>query len=82
MACATACVLSPECHLPEVAGAGAGIEVSLQPPDIAAALTRYLEDPEAARIAGQRGRALVEDQFTWTQIAGALELLYLGVLDD
>lgn len=80
MACATPCVVSDQCHLPELAHAGGGIEVELSPPAIASAIEHYLDAAQRRTKAGQRGRALVESTFTWPRIARAIEDMYYHLL--
>ncbi|MCE7974021.1 MAG: glycosyltransferase [Leptolyngbya sp. PLA1] len=69
MACARPVVVSDACHFPEVASAGAGHVVSLDPAAVAHSLCAVLGDPGGAREMGLRGRELVESKFTWPVIA-------------
>ena len=62
-------VISDACHFPEVASHGAGVVTSLDPSEIAAALSRVLEDQEGVRKMGAAGQHLVRTQYTWDQIA-------------
>jgi glycosyltransferase involved in cell wall biosynthesis len=64
-ALASACptILTANCHLPEVAEAGAGIEVEPRPSQIANAIVRLLSDEGLRRAIGERGRALARERF-------------------
>ena len=50
------------------------------PPELAAAITRLLEDGPLARSFGLRGRKRVEDHFSWTAIAKKTKDMYLEAL--
>ena len=76
LALGTPVVVSRDCHFPEVSEVGAGIETSLEPPDIAAALSRMLGDDAFRASAGAAGAALVRDRFTWPRIAAQTIALY------
>lgn len=65
-------VLTPDCHLPEVAAAGAGIETRSDAASIAAALRRLLSDDAFARALGERGRQLAGDRFGWRSVGEAM----------
>lgn len=69
MACGTAVAISRECHLPEVEALGAGKVFERTPEGLAAALEWLLENPDSARAMGERGRALVEERYTWPRVA-------------
>lgn len=79
LACRTPVVLSDACHFPEVAEAGVGRVVPLTPDAVADALAAVVADP-AARAMGDRGRALVEKQYTWERVAEQTIDLYHSVL--
>lgn len=69
LACRLPVVISPYCHFNEVAEAGAGEVVELDPKAIAGALSRLVSDASLRHQAGEAGRALVLDHFTWPEIA-------------
>lgn len=69
LACRTPCVISRECHFPEVAESNSGFVVELRPDEIAAALQRVLNDDALRAAMGDRGRDLVQTRFTWQAIA-------------
>jgi glycosyltransferase involved in cell wall biosynthesis len=69
LACGIPAVISDACHFPEVAEAGAGHVVPLEPARIADALLSILRDPAARQRMGAAGRALVISRFTWPAIA-------------
>src|SRR5207247_801375 len=69
LACRTPAVVSEACHFPEVAAAGAGAVVPLDPGRVAAALVTVLADPAARIRAGEAVRPLVAVAFTWPAVA-------------
>jgi glycosyltransferase involved in cell wall biosynthesis len=69
MAMGTPVVISPECHFPEVAEAGAGLIPSLDPPAIADALLQMLADAPLRNRASVAAKQLVADHYTWPYIA-------------
>jgi glycosyltransferase involved in cell wall biosynthesis len=76
MACARPVVLSPECHFPELAARGAGLEVALTRRDWAAALVALLTDPDRRASMGGHARRLVDDRYAWRVIAARVERVY------
>jgi poly(glycerol-phosphate) alpha-glucosyltransferase len=74
-------LMTPACHLPE--GARAGAAMMAEPS--AASLTSALEmifasAPAELEAMGARGRALVEDSFQWPAVASRLVAVYEWVL--
>jgi glycosyltransferase involved in cell wall biosynthesis len=69
-------ILSPECYLPEVAASGAGVEVEPETESLAGALRAVLPDAERRAVMGAAARRLVNERFTWSQIAAQLETVY------
>jgi poly(glycerol-phosphate) alpha-glucosyltransferase len=67
--------MSAACNLPAGFAAGAAIEVVPEPEPLAAALAEHLARPDLAEI-GSRGRALVEERFSWASVAGRLAAVY------
>ncbi len=62
--------LSPGCHLPEAAAAGAGVVLDgLDGRAIADVLGPLLADSDLRRAMGDRGRRLVLGRFTWDSVA-------------
>jgi glycosyltransferase involved in cell wall biosynthesis len=81
MAAQTPVVVTPEVGLAEdVRRAHAGIVVGSQPREIANAINTLLQDPDARREMGERGRRAVEDRFTWPRIAAEMEAHYARLL--
>jgi glycosyltransferase involved in cell wall biosynthesis len=62
-------VISRECHFPEVTEAGAGIETSLEPRDVAEGVSRMLSEPTLRVESGRAGARLIRERFTWPRIA-------------
>ncbi|MDQ8209155.1 glycosyltransferase [Coraliomargarita sp. SDUM461003] len=70
-------VLTPACNLPEGFSAGAAISVDPVVGSIFEGFLELLELPDSERLAmGASARALVEDQFTWSQIAREMQTVY------
>ena len=80
-ALASACptILTPGCYMPEVARAGAGIEVESDPAAVAAAIARLLSDDVFRRNMGQRGRELAREQFDWRAVGRRMHALCCDV---
>ncbi len=77
------CLLTPGCHLPEAAAAGAALEVEPNREALATALAALMELPEPQRQAmGATGRALVEARFSWERVAADTAALYRWLNGD
>ncbi len=62
---------------------GSGLRVDpTNPEEIAAAITRLLDDPAAANVMGQRGAAAVQERFSWEPEAERLVTLYQHILGE
>jgi poly(glycerol-phosphate) alpha-glucosyltransferase len=74
-------LMTPECNLPVGAQFGAAVEIGSAPEAIAAGLRRLfsMTDAERTRM-GNAGRALVEDRYAWTGVAGEMLAIYQWVL--
>jgi glycosyltransferase involved in cell wall biosynthesis len=70
-------IVTPGCHLPEVAERGAGLEVEREVEPLAGALRTLLNDAGLRAQMGAAGRALVSEKFTWEAVAAQLEAVYL-----
>jgi poly(glycerol-phosphate) alpha-glucosyltransferase len=76
-------LMTPQCNLPVGFEAGAAHRIEPAPESIAAGLRAVMTATPAERAAmGRRGRALVEDRYTWSQIARSLRAVYRWVLDE
>jgi glycosyltransferase involved in cell wall biosynthesis len=77
LAVATPVVVTPEVGLAEeVQRAECGFVASGTPQEIAAAIGRLLDDATLRRAMGERGRAMVEQRFTWPRAAAEMEAQY------
>jgi glycosyltransferase involved in cell wall biosynthesis len=77
LACRLPVVITTACHFPELAEAGGGIVVEPTAPDVTRGLRSVLERFPAERMElGQKGRALVERNYTWEQQAQRLANVY------
>lgn len=80
LGCRRPVVVSEEVYIwREIKEAEAGIVVPCRAGDLEEAIVYLLDNPELARIMGERGRSLVESRFTWDAAAKQLEDLYFKV---
>lgn len=74
-------IVTPEVGLAaDVEAAGAGLVCAGDPPSIAAALRKVLDGGDERELMGRRGRALVEERFTWDRVAAEMENAYACLL--
>ncbi len=77
LACRLPALVTTACHFPELAGAGGGIVVAPTANGVTRGLRDLLERSPAQRAElGRRGRALVEQNYTWDQQAQRLASVY------
>jgi poly(glycerol-phosphate) alpha-glucosyltransferase len=74
-------LMTPECNLPEGITAGAALEIKSDAMSIADGLGKLfaLSNKERSRI-GNNGRQLVEERFTWAQVAAQMQSVYAWIL--
>jgi poly(glycerol-phosphate) alpha-glucosyltransferase len=73
-------VMTPGCNLPEGPARHAALEVEPTPEEVADGLLTLCQmDPEERRAMGDRGRALVEERFTWPRVAEHMYDVYQWV---
>ncbi|MDB4907228.1 MAG: hypothetical protein JWO05_2012 [Gemmatimonadetes bacterium] len=63
----------------EVESARAGLVVPREADALAAAIARLVRNPVEGGAMGGRGRALVEERFSWAAAASSLQTLYSGI---
>jgi glycosyltransferase involved in cell wall biosynthesis len=84
MACATPLVVSRAGAIPEVTGPH-GLCADLVTPgdvgELTAALEALLDDPDRRAEYGARGRARVEELFSWRAVAEQVAAAYQDVID-
>lgn len=74
-------LMTGECNIPEAFPAGAAIEITRNPKDLAEALRQFMALPQAERDRiGEQGRTLVETRFNWPSIADKMSRTYSWVL--
>ncbi len=76
MAAGVPVVISPGCHLPEVATAGAGHVVPVEVDALTATLGELLADADTRASMADAARVLVAEWFTWAAVAGMVEAVY------
>ena len=70
-------LMTAACNLPEGFNSGSALEITTDHAMLAQSLAQFLaRDPAALADMGQRGRALVRDQFSWTRIAAGMLEVY------
>jgi glycosyltransferase involved in cell wall biosynthesis len=72
-------VITPECNFPEMAEAGAGLQVAGTPSAIAGAIDRVLSDDQMQKSMGESGMTLVKERFTWDSVATKMHAIYEDV---
>jgi len=76
-------LLTPGCNLDVGIDWNAAVETRAAPDRLRADLTSFLDQSaEHRREMGERGRQLVEDRFTWTQVAKEMYRVYRWALGD
>lgn len=74
-------LMTSECNLPEGFTAEAAFQIDTAPATLAAQMAAVLGGPEEKlRRAGENGRKLVEERFTWTQVAQQFDSVYRWLL--
>ncbi len=77
LACRLPCLITTACHFPELAPAGGGLVVEPTAASVTAGLRALCERSAGERAElGRRGRALVEQGYTWDQQARRLAEVY------
>ena len=81
MASGTPVVISDQVGIhSEISESGAGLVTTLDPTDVAAAIGRLLDDPDAAKRMGKAGEALAARRYSWERVASDVEALYEEVV--
>ena len=81
MASGTPVVISDQVDIHrEIAEAGAGLVTTLDPAEVAGAIGRLLDDPDAAERMGRAGEALAARRYSWERVAADVEALYEEVV--
>ncbi|MGQ9849808.1 MAG: glycosyltransferase [Aggregatilineaceae bacterium] len=80
LACGLPALLTPGCHFPEAAEAGAGLIVPREVEPLREALIALLSDADRRAAMSQRARALVEARYTWPQIVAQMETAYAAII--
>jgi glycosyltransferase involved in cell wall biosynthesis len=73
-------IVSPEVGLAAAVEACGGGWVTGTPETLGRLMEQVMTDPQAARIAGERGRAEVDRRFTWDAVAGRMEQVYAAAI--
>ena len=81
LGCGLPCIVSEDCHYPEVAEAEAGYVTPLTAEASAAAMRRMFDPDHRREQMSAKGRQLVHERFTWPRIARQCIEVYQGILD-
>lgn len=73
-------ILSPDCHLPEAAASGAGLEVAPRVETLMEALRTLLTHTDLRSQMSTAARRLVAAQFTWDSVAERLGEVYADLI--
>ena len=75
-------LITPGCNFPEVAAAEAGLSVNPVAEEIEAGLRKLLDlSPDQRREMGERGRELVNNNYTWDIAARKMITVYRAILN-
>jgi glycosyltransferase involved in cell wall biosynthesis len=80
MAAKLPCVITTGCNFPEVIAAQAAMVVDIDADKIAKALIWCLENPEQAKLIGNRARQFIFEKYTWEKIASQMQQVYSDIL--
>ena len=76
-------LMTPACNLPEGFAAGAAVQISTEPSELAEGLRGFFRQDVAARSAmGARARALAQRDFNWAHLAARMAEVYRWVRGD
>jgi glycosyltransferase involved in cell wall biosynthesis len=76
-------IVTPEVGLAEVVERHrTGVVAAGEPASLANAVRAVLEDPKRALMMGRNGRRIVEEQYSWGDIAAAMECAYCQIIDE
>lgn len=74
-------LLTRACNFPEAAQCGAGVEVGDGPEELASGLCAMISSaPDVRRAMGERGRRLVQRDYTWESVARKLTLAFTWIV--
>lgn len=82
MAAKLPCVLTTGCNFPEAADAQAALVVDINADEIANALIWCIENPQQAKVMGDRARQLIFERYTWDKIASQMQQVYTNILQQ
>jgi glycosyltransferase involved in cell wall biosynthesis len=69
-------VISKECHFPEVAVSGAGLEIDLDPQEFAMALTQVVGDSSLLANMRSNAHAMATGPYSWDTVGVAFKEVY------
>lgn len=81
MAAGLPVVITEACNVPEVADAGAGVVIRPDSDELAAAMSRCVQDEGFRKSAGERAKELATGQFTWERAGRDLAQVYGNLVE-
>jgi len=69
-------IISRECHFPEVARSGAGVEINLVPQEFATALTQVIGNSSLLANMRSNARAMATGPYSWDSVGVAFKEVY------
>lgn len=82
LACGTPVVISDRVNIyREIEAAQCGVVTRREITEIANGILFLLQHPAEAKQMGLRGRALVEEKFTWTAVADSMKSVYQSIIE-
>ncbi|MFP6569807.1 MAG: glycosyltransferase, partial [Dehalococcoidia bacterium] len=69
-------IISRECHFPEVARSGAGVEINLVPQEFAMALTQVVSNSSLLANMRSNARAMATGPYSWDSVGIAFKEVY------
>jgi len=83
MAASLPVIISDQVNIwPEVEAGGAGRVIPCDPGALAGQILDLLENRDAARQMGRKGRALIQEHYQWSKVAAAMAEVYGRILAD
>ncbi len=80
MVCGIPVVITTGCNFSEVEKIGAGRVVNADVDSLSKALMEFLDNTELCKKAGNRGRKLVMEKYTWDKVADKMIMAYKEIL--
>ena len=80
MAAGLPCVITTGCNFPEASEVAKIVNIDSE--EITNAIVSLLENPEQAKVMGDRARKLILENYTWDQIAAKMVAIYSKIINN